>query len=361
MEPVDYMSVGERIAIYRRRRGLSQVALANLIGRSEAWMSQVERGIRHVDRLSIIIRLAQVLRVTVEDLTGQPFSLAPNGGAEYRAIPARRAALTDYEVIPATLGTLTRDDGPVRDLTHLQRNVDQANRLYQAAHYEEAGLLLSRLIGETQRATRELPRDDHRAAFGVLAQIYHITAKTLTKVDETELAWIAAERSLPAVEHAESPLLMAASAYHLGHVFLRAGQLDQAIGVTMAAARPLEPGSSAATLEHLSAWGALHLTAVIAVPAKTTGWRFVSSSAKRGPRLTSSARTAMTSGPHSVPPTLRCTKSRPRSSLAMLVKLCARVRRLIPRDFRRDCLAGVRRSSLIWHGATRSSGRTRLR
>jgi transcriptional regulator with XRE-family HTH domain len=77
MEPVDYMSVGERIAIYRRRRGLSQVALADLIGRSEAWVSQVERGIRHVDRLSIIIRLAQVLRVTVEDLTGQPFSLAP--------------------------------------------------------------------------------------------------------------------------------------------------------------------------------------------------------------------------------------------------------------------------------------------
>jgi transcriptional regulator with XRE-family HTH domain len=130
MEPVDYVSVGERIAIYRRRRGLSQVALANLIGRSEAWVSQVERGIRHVDRLSIIIRLAQVLRVTVEDLTGQPFSLAPNGGAEYRAIPALRAALTDYEVIPATLGTPMRDDGPVRDLTHLQQNTDQANRLY---------------------------------------------------------------------------------------------------------------------------------------------------------------------------------------------------------------------------------------
>jgi len=65
------MSVGERIAIYRRRRGLSQVALANLIGRSEAWVSQVQRGIRHVDRLSIIIRLAQVLSVTVEDPTGQ--------------------------------------------------------------------------------------------------------------------------------------------------------------------------------------------------------------------------------------------------------------------------------------------------
>jgi hypothetical protein len=115
-------------------------------------LSQVERGIRHVDRLSIIIRLAQVLRVTVEDLTGQPFSLAPNGGAEYRAIPALRAALTDYEVIPATLGTMARDDGPVRDLTRLQRNADQANRLYQAAHYEEAGLLL---LGSSARPSAQ--------------------------------------------------------------------------------------------------------------------------------------------------------------------------------------------------------------
>jgi transcriptional regulator with XRE-family HTH domain len=263
-EPVDYMSVGERIAIYRRRRGLSQLALANMISRSEAWLSQVERGIRHVDRVSVLIKLAQVLKVTVEDLIGQPLSLAPNGGMEYRAIPALRAALIDYEVIPATLGAVRRD-GPLRGLPALQQNADQANRLYQAALYEEAGLLLSRLIGEAQRATRELTGDDRRAAFAVLAQTYHVTAKTLTKVGETELAWIAAERSIPAVEQAESPLLMAASAYHLGHVFLRAGHVDRAAGVTMAAARALEPGLPAALPEHLSAWGALHLTALIAV------------------------------------------------------------------------------------------------
>ncbi len=82
---------------------------------------------------------------------------------------------------------------------------------------------------------------------------------------ETELVWIAAERSLPAVEHAESPLLMAASAYHPGHAFLRAGQVEQAAGVTMTAARALEPGLATATPEHLSAWGVLHLTALIAV------------------------------------------------------------------------------------------------
>ncbi|MFG3604734.1 helix-turn-helix domain-containing protein [Micromonospora chersina] len=33
-------SIGERVAAYRRRRGLSQAALAGLIGRSESWLSQ---------------------------------------------------------------------------------------------------------------------------------------------------------------------------------------------------------------------------------------------------------------------------------------------------------------------------------
>jgi hypothetical protein len=214
--------------------------------------------------VSVLIRLAQVLKVTVEDLIGQPLSLAPNGGIEFRAIPALRAALTDYEVIPATFGVAT-DDGPTRDLPSLRRNVDQANRLYQAAHYEEAGLLCSQLIGEVQRVAHELTGNDRRGAFSVLAETYHITAKTLTKVGETELAWIAAERSLPAAQSAELPLLMAASAYHLGHVFLRAGQVEEATGVAMTATRALEPGLAIATPEHLSAWGALHLTALIAV------------------------------------------------------------------------------------------------
>ena len=60
--------------------------------------------------------------------------------------------MTDYELIPATFG-VTTCDGPTRDLLSLRRNVDQANRLYQAAHYEETGLLCSRLIGEVQRVT----------------------------------------------------------------------------------------------------------------------------------------------------------------------------------------------------------------
>jgi transcriptional regulator with XRE-family HTH domain len=73
-------SVGQRIAAYRRRRGLSQAALAGLVGRSESWLSQVERGIHSVDKLSVLLDLARVLRVEPEALIGRPWDLAPNGG-----------------------------------------------------------------------------------------------------------------------------------------------------------------------------------------------------------------------------------------------------------------------------------------
>lgn len=64
--------LGGWIARYRRRRGLSQVVVAGLIGRSESWLSQVERGVRTVDRLSVLQELSRVLGVDLAELTTPP-------------------------------------------------------------------------------------------------------------------------------------------------------------------------------------------------------------------------------------------------------------------------------------------------
>jgi transcriptional regulator with XRE-family HTH domain len=58
-------SLGARIARLRRRRGMSQVACAGLVGRSEDWLSKVENGRIPIDRLSVLRELARVLRVDV--------------------------------------------------------------------------------------------------------------------------------------------------------------------------------------------------------------------------------------------------------------------------------------------------------
>jgi transcriptional regulator with XRE-family HTH domain len=97
------MPIGERIAYWRQRRGLTQRILADLIGRSESWLSQVERGIRSVDRMSVMLDLASVLHVKVTDLTGQPLSLAPNGGVDFDPIADIRHALLPYDVIVSSI------------------------------------------------------------------------------------------------------------------------------------------------------------------------------------------------------------------------------------------------------------------
>ena len=254
------MPIGKRIAIYRRRRGLTQLVLAGLIGRSESWLSQVERGIRPIDRLSVLIDIAHVLKVNVTDLTGQPFSLAPNGGSENNAIHAIRHALTRYDAIPAILDPAHDKHAAAPDVASLQRHLQRAWQLRQAARYSELGAVLPRLMADTERATRELEGIDRLAAFAVLTETYHVMAMALKKFGANELAWIAADRSVLAAERAEAPLLMAVSARAVGQVFMSAGRLEEADSVSAAALTALEPRLGNPSPEHLSVWGALLLT-----------------------------------------------------------------------------------------------------
>jgi len=88
-------TAGQRIARARRRRGLSQAVLAGLVGRSESWLSQVERGRRGVDSHSVLVRLAEVLRVDIEELTGSA-DYDETGRAYPAAWPPPSAARPGY-------------------------------------------------------------------------------------------------------------------------------------------------------------------------------------------------------------------------------------------------------------------------
>src|ERR1041384_5024435 len=60
----------------RRSRGLSRRVLANLVGCSEEWLRLVEKGARPLDRLSTIMRIADVLRVNdLSELVGGQITL----------------------------------------------------------------------------------------------------------------------------------------------------------------------------------------------------------------------------------------------------------------------------------------------
>ena len=100
-------AMGERIGAYRRRGGVSQQVVAGLVERSESWLSQVERGVRSVDSLSVILDLARVLKVEPAQLIGRPWELAPNGESSADGLDAVRAFFarmtTSYKVRRARL------------------------------------------------------------------------------------------------------------------------------------------------------------------------------------------------------------------------------------------------------------------
>jgi transcriptional regulator with XRE-family HTH domain len=62
--------LGQWVRARRRRRGMTQAVLAGLVGRSERWMVQVERGAVDI-RVSDLVGICAVLGVEVRDLVGE--------------------------------------------------------------------------------------------------------------------------------------------------------------------------------------------------------------------------------------------------------------------------------------------------
>lgn len=97
----DQLSIGERVAFYRRRRGLSQAILADLVGRSEDWLSKIERGERDIRRLDVLAEVAKALRVTLGDLLGEPVLMEDEERND--DVPAIRDALMAPRRLSRTL------------------------------------------------------------------------------------------------------------------------------------------------------------------------------------------------------------------------------------------------------------------
>ncbi|MDI5941536.1 helix-turn-helix domain-containing protein, partial [Micromonospora sp. DH15] len=54
----DEPPIGRRVAELRVSRGMSQQVFADRIGRSKSWVDKVERGVRTLDRFSVIETVA---------------------------------------------------------------------------------------------------------------------------------------------------------------------------------------------------------------------------------------------------------------------------------------------------------------
>ncbi|MGH8866569.1 MAG: helix-turn-helix domain-containing protein [Actinomycetes bacterium] len=263
-------ALGERIAAYRRRRGLSQAALAGLVGRSESWLSQVERGLRSVDRLSVLLDLSRVLHVDVQSLIGRPWRYAPNGDPAVDGLDEVRRFFTRYDHL---LGV---DPSPEVALPELRSSVSQAHRTYQAARYQDVIGQLPDMLTAVDSVHRGTGGQDHREMLLGYVSAYVVAAKLLTKVGAVDLALLASDRAATGATDAESHAARGMAAYQVVCALLRADRPDDAEHIAVGMAEQLQAKARSDRPTLVSLAGSLWLIAAIIAARRTErgeAWR----------------------------------------------------------------------------------------
>lgn len=251
-------ALGRRIAQERKRRGLSQPELARLVDRSVAWVSQVERGVRKVDRMSVLEKVAEALEIPLSELAAE----APVVAAATEEMPGTaslRLVLSGAHSLRAMLHS-----APVPPTDQIRPRVDRAWELTHNSRYVELADLLRGLVPALETAVRSAPEGRRPELFELLATTYQACSAALAKLGEPEAAWIAADRAIVAAERAGDPLMMAAGAFRLGFVFLGARHFDQVEEIARTASEALWFLAEEGKPEAMSLWGGLTLQRAVA-------------------------------------------------------------------------------------------------
>ena len=179
------------------------------------------------------------------------------GAGEPAEVASIRDALMDYD------GIWGDEPATTVDLSTLGRQVQEAWRARQACAYRQLGVLLPRVLTNAQRAARQLDGYQQRTASRLLAETYQCVGFAMANTGHSELAWIAADRSIVAAERSDDRLVVAASTRLLAHALLAMGRYDKAQQVAVTALTTLEAGLGTALPAHLSIYGALLQTSAV--------------------------------------------------------------------------------------------------
>lgn len=231
-------TTGDRIRLWRRRRGMSQQTLAGLSGVSQAYVSQVERGLKTVERRSTLARLAAALNVSVAELTGTTDTADPVREEANRFVPAIREAL------------LMRESGDRLD--------------EQVAPGEVASAMLAEARCEYTATMAALPRLLRIATGSDLVDLCRIAMFILKNHGYPDLARDAARLGVAEARRCGDPAILGVSAFTWVHS-LPVETCDLAARSAQTAADELQPYLGDPKARQI--YGMLHLSAGLACAA----------------------------------------------------------------------------------------------
>jgi transcriptional regulator with XRE-family HTH domain len=219
---VDELPIGRRVAYWRGRRKMSQQVFADRLGKSKSWVDKVERGVRRLDKFSVVYEIADVLQVDVQLLLGKDVERRPEtqNCIDQVEVEEIRAALERYDQMSAFFQPTPH----CPPLPEMRKAVSHAWLTYQHAKYGVLARTLPKLLRDAQAAdSAHANSDQARDAAHLLGQVYQIASSALRKVGEHELSWLAADRSIAVSQRAGDQLLAGIASYRVGSALLALG------------------------------------------------------------------------------------------------------------------------------------------
>ncbi|MEU8583890.1 helix-turn-helix domain-containing protein [Streptomyces abikoensis] len=259
----DHFTFGQRVGYYRKRRGLAQRELGELLSRSEDWVYRVESDRIPVNNVKMLADLAEALRVPLEDLQGRPALLEDHG--EHKAsVPAIRTALMQSRRLSGALF----DQRPVPRLERVHVEAGSAWVLYQGSEYANLGSKLPALLADARVAVHSYTAGtEGDQALREYALVLHLAAVYLRKLGETNLAWMAVDRGDVAASELGDPAVTLALRRAVAHVQIGAGRsedVQDAVNVTLDAAAEVSEHWWQSSPQSLSVYGTLFLNGAVA-------------------------------------------------------------------------------------------------
>jgi transcriptional regulator with XRE-family HTH domain len=119
-------AIGSRARRARLRMGMTQADLAAALGRTQGWVSKLERGRIEIDRVSLLNKVAAELHIHPDDLAGRPYATSPAENQWQVAASSIVRELRRYDLVPVFDGTPRPSQMLWRDMTRLHRLRDAA-------------------------------------------------------------------------------------------------------------------------------------------------------------------------------------------------------------------------------------------
>lgn len=261
---MDELPIGRRVAYWRGRRRMSQQVFADRLGKSKSWVDKVERGVRRLDKFSVVYEIADVLQLDVQLLLGKDVERRPDGVNRIDQVEVEeiRAALERYDQISALFFAAPEPPPPAE----VRKAVGHAWLTFQHAKYGVLARALPRLLRDARAMdTAYAHTEDGREAAHLLGQVYQIASSTLRKLGEHELSRLAADRSIAVSQRAGDQLLAGTAGYRVGSALLALGRARASLEVNLNIANRLAPSTAGqSTPQRLSVYGMLLLNGAMA-------------------------------------------------------------------------------------------------